>query len=167
MEENRDPRLKNVPMGKEKLSVARSCIKLEQDWHFTLADVQYAVAAVTQKYLIVTANYPGEAWLLSSHITSKMGCHSKFQQLYRTCVAKYSWRIVYAAARRLGVTKLQGISVAKERCPGLILISGEDLSPYRQASKQILSVLQRFGVAERLGMDEARPCIQYYCELIL
>ncbi|CAL8464263.1 g3798 [Coccomyxa elongata] len=71
--------------------------------------------AVTQKYLIVTANYP---------------------------------------ARRLGVTKLQGISVAKERCPGLILISGEDLSPYRQASKQILSVLQRFGVAERLGMDE-------------
>ncbi|BDA49872.1 DNA polymerase iota at N-terminal half [Coccomyxa sp. Obi] len=85
VEENRDPRLKNVPM------------------------------AVTQKYLIVTANYP---------------------------------------ARRLGVTKLQGISVAKERCPGLILISGEDLSPYRQASKQILSVLQRFGVAERLGMDE-------------
>jgi DNA polymerase iota len=58
------------------------------------------------------------------------------------------------AARRLGVTKLQGITVAKERCPGLVLINGEDLSPYRQASKQILSVLQRFGVAERLGMDE-------------
>lgn len=54
----------------------------------------------------------------------------------------------------MGVTKLQGITVAKERCPGLVLISGEDLSPYRQASKQILSVLQRFGVAERLGMDE-------------
>ncbi|KAK9904793.1 hypothetical protein WJX75_002708 [Coccomyxa subellipsoidea] len=85
VEEKRDPRLKDVPM------------------------------AVTQKYLIVTANYP---------------------------------------ARRLGVTKLQGITVAKERCPGLVLISGEDLSPYRQASKQILSVLQRFGVAERLGMDE-------------
>ncbi len=59
-----------------------------------------------------------------------------------------------SAARRLGVTKLQGITVAKERCPGLVLVSGEDLSPYRQASKQILGVLQRFGVAERLGMDE-------------
>ena len=56
------------------------------------------------------------------------------------------------------MTKLQGITEAKERCPGLILISGEDLTPYRRASKEILAVLQRFGVAERLGMDEARPC---------
>lgn len=33
-------------------------------------------------------------------------------------------------------------------------VSGEDLTPYRAASKAILSVLQRFGPAERLGMDE-------------
>ena len=59
-------------------------------------------------------------------------------------------------ARSFGVTKLQGITEAKERCPGLILISGEDLTPYRRASKEILAVLQRFGVAERLGMDEVR-----------
>ena len=58
------------------------------------------------------------------------------------------------AARRMGVTKLQGITEAQERCPGLVLINGEDLTPYRQASKRILGVLQRFGVAERLGMDE-------------
>ena len=62
-------------------------------------------------------------------------------------------------ARSFGVTKLQGITEAKERCPGLILISGEDLTPYRRASKEILAVLQRFGVAERLGMDEVKPCL--------
>ena len=63
---------------------------------------------------------------------------------------------VQYTARSFGVTKLQGITEAKERCPGLILISGEDLTPYRRASKEILAVLQRFGVAERLGMDEVR-----------
>ena len=34
--------------------------------------------------------------------------------------------------------------------------SGEDLTPYRAASKAILGVLQRFGTAERLGLDEVR-----------
>ena len=33
-------------------------------------------------------------------------------------------------------------------------MSGEDLTPYRRASKAILSVLSRFGTAERLGLDE-------------
>jgi nucleotidyltransferase/DNA polymerase involved in DNA repair len=33
-------------------------------------------------------------------------------------------------------------------------VSGEDLTPYRAASKAIAAVLQRFGPAERLGMDE-------------
>jgi DNA polymerase iota len=54
----------------------------------------------------------------------------------------------------MGVTKLQAVAAAKALCPNLVLVNGEDLSPYRQASKQILSALQRFGVAERLGMDE-------------
>ncbi len=37
-----------------------------------------------------------------------------------------------------------------------MLVNGEDLTPYRQASKRIFNVLARFGVAERLGMDEVR-----------
>ena len=49
-------------------------------------------AGVTQKYLIVTANYP---------------------------------------ARSFGVSKLMGIKDAQQRCPDLVLISGEDLTPYR------------------------------------
>eukprot|EP00873_Tetraselmis_striata_P039314 jgi/Tetstr1/459578/TSEL_004943.t1 len=70
---------------------------------------------ITQKYLVVTANYP---------------------------------------ARRRGVTKLMATSEARRKCPDLVLISGEDLTPYRHASKKIQAVLQRFGTVERLGMDE-------------
>ncbi len=33
-------------------------------------------------------------------------------------------------------------------------MSGEDLTPYRRASKAIMAVLSRFGPAERLGLDE-------------
>jgi nucleotidyltransferase/DNA polymerase involved in DNA repair len=33
-------------------------------------------------------------------------------------------------------------------------VSGEDLTPYRAASKQIMAVLQRYGTAEKLGLDE-------------
>ncbi|KAK9807873.1 hypothetical protein WJX72_011771 [[Myrmecia] bisecta] len=58
------------------------------------------------------------------------------------------------AARAVGVTKLMGITEAKQKCPDLVLVNGEDLTPYRQASKRIMAVLQRFGVAERGGMDE-------------
>ncbi|GBG75489.1 hypothetical protein CBR_g20120 [Chara braunii] len=58
-------------------------------------------------------------------------------------------------ARRLGVPKMALVDEAKRRCPDLVLINGEDLSPYRRASKRILAVLQRFGVVERLGLDEA------------
>ncbi|EFJ48908.1 hypothetical protein VOLCADRAFT_59985, partial [Volvox carteri f. nagariensis] len=57
-------------------------------------------------------------------------------------------------ARAAGVTKLMGIRDAMARCPGLVLVSGEDLGPYRQASKSIHAVLSRYGPAEKLGMDE-------------
>ena len=35
-------------------------------------------------------------------------------------------------ARRCGVTKLMGITEAQQKCPDLVLVSGEDLTPYRQ-----------------------------------
>ena len=49
---------------------------------------------------------------------------------------------------------MMGRTEALAVCPDLVLVSGEDLTPYRQASKRLLSVLRRFGTAERLGMDE-------------
>jgi nucleotidyltransferase/DNA polymerase involved in DNA repair len=35
------------------------------------------------------------------------------------------------------------------RCPNLVLFNGEDLTPYRAASKNIMAVIARFGVLER------------------
>jgi DNA polymerase iota len=59
------------------------------------------------------------------------------------------------AARARGVAKMMGLKDAVAQCPELQLVSGEDLTPYRAASKQILGVLAEFGTVERLGMDEA------------
>lgn len=71
--------------------------------------------AVTQKFLIVTCNYP---------------------------------------ARALGVSKLMSIKEAMQRCPELVTINGEDLTPYREASKRMLGVLRRYGTVQKLGLDE-------------
>lgn len=38
------------------------------------------------------------------------------------------------------------IKDAQAKCPGLVMVSGEDLTPYRAASKQILAVLSRWAV---------------------
>ena len=37
------------------------------------------------------------------------------------------------AARAAGVTKLMRIPEALAKCPALVLVSGEDLTPYREA----------------------------------
>lgn len=58
-------------------------------------------------------------------------------------------------ARQRGVPKMASIQAAKERCPDLLLFNGEDLTPYRAASKSIMAILGRFGVLERRGLDEA------------
>ena len=50
------------------------------------------LAGITQKYLVVTCNYP---------------------------------------ARAAGVGKLMSTKEARKKCPSLVLISGEDLTPYR------------------------------------
>jgi nucleotidyltransferase/DNA polymerase involved in DNA repair len=71
--------------------------------------------AVTQKFLVVTCNYP---------------------------------------ARAAGVGKLMATSEALRRCPELKLVSGEDLTPYREASDAVLEVLSRFGPTQRAGLDE-------------
>lgn len=57
-------------------------------------------------------------------------------------------------ARDRGVTKLMRTSDARKRCPEIVLVSGEDLTPYRELAKQIITVAKRFGVVEKLGMDE-------------
>jgi len=57
-------------------------------------------------------------------------------------------------ARQSRVTKLMGIKRAKALCPELVLRNGEDLTPYREYAASAESVLTRFGVVEKLGLDE-------------
>lgn len=52
-------------------------------------------------------------------------------------------------ARSLGVPKMVSIDEAKKVLPALVLVNGEDLTPYRAESKQIMAVLGRYGVVQR------------------
>ena len=57
-------------------------------------------------------------------------------------------------ARARGVGKLMTIVDALKKCPELVLVNGEDLTPYRAVSRRLLGVAARFGPTEKLGMDE-------------
>ena len=58
------------------------------------------------------------------------------------------------AARAAGVTKLMPTEAAQQRCPDLLLVSGEDLTPYREASEAVFGTLCEVGPTQRLGLDE-------------
>ncbi|XP_030324409.1 DNA polymerase iota isoform X2 [Calypte anna] len=58
-------------------------------------------------------------------------------------------------ARKLGVKKLMSVKDAKEKCPQLVLVNGEDLTPYREMSYKVTELLGEFcPLVERLGFDE-------------
>lgn len=58
-------------------------------------------------------------------------------------------------ARTYGIKKLMLLTDALRLCPDLILVKGEDLTPYRQMSNKIHSVLLTFTPnVEKLGLDE-------------
>jgi DNA polymerase iota len=60
-------------------------------------------------------------------------------------------------ARRRGLRKLQLIKEAKQICPEVVIILGEDLTKFRDVSKSLYGFLKGFTwtqKAERLGFDE-------------
>ena len=60
-------------------------------------------------------------------------------------------------ARRRGLYKLQLITEAKRVCPDAVIILGEDLTRFRNASKELYNFLNESiwsHKAERLGFDE-------------
>ncbi|BFZ53849.1 hypothetical protein PYCC9005_000880 [Savitreella phatthalungensis] len=59
-------------------------------------------------------------------------------------------------ARKRGVRKLQLLTEAKRACPDLAVVSGEDITHYRQASKEVFVLLRGLlgNRVERLGLDE-------------
>lgn len=63
-------------------------------------------------------------------------------------------------ARRRGLYKLQLVREAREKCPDVIIVLGEDLTRFRNASKDNYDFLRSFlwsDKAERLGFDEVSP----------
>ena len=60
-------------------------------------------------------------------------------------------------ARRRGLHKLQLIREAKRICPDVIIELGEDISRFRDASKELYNFIKEYswnGKIERLGFDE-------------
>ncbi|CAG5925139.1 unnamed protein product [Menidia menidia] len=58
-------------------------------------------------------------------------------------------------ARERGVNKLMSITDAKEKCPDLVLVKGEDLTHYREMSYKVTGLLMSYcPLVERLGFDE-------------
>ncbi|XP_024860853.1 DNA polymerase iota isoform X2 [Kryptolebias marmoratus] len=58
-------------------------------------------------------------------------------------------------ARERGVTKLMSVTDAKEKCPELVLVKGEDLTHYREMSYKVTELLMSYcPLVERLGFDE-------------
>lgn len=60
-------------------------------------------------------------------------------------------------ARAFGVKKLMSVGEARQLCPELVLVKGEDLTPYRQMSSRVFEHITRKYPqlnVERLGMDE-------------
>ncbi|XP_065804451.1 DNA polymerase iota [Labrus bergylta] len=58
-------------------------------------------------------------------------------------------------AREQGVTKLMSVTAAKEKCPQLVLVKGEDLTHYREISYKMTELLMSYcPLVERLGFDE-------------
>ncbi|KAH9325438.1 hypothetical protein KI387_005616 [Taxus chinensis] len=64
-------------------------------------------------------------------------------------------RILKSEGGTMTLDELDGIFVdIPNKCPDIVLINGEDLTPYRAASRGIMNVLRRFGTLERSGLDE-------------
>lgn len=62
-------------------------------------------------------------------------------------------------ARRRGLHKLQLVKDARKKCPDVIIALGEDLTRFRDASKELHSFLRSYiwsKKVERLGFDEVR-----------
>ncbi|PYH87905.1 DNA/RNA polymerase [Aspergillus ellipticus CBS 707.79] len=60
-------------------------------------------------------------------------------------------------ARRRGLRKLQLIREARQICPDVVIVLGEDLTKFRDVSKELFLYLRSFvwgGNVERLGFDE-------------
>lgn len=58
-------------------------------------------------------------------------------------------------ARSFGIKKMIPVAEAQRLCPDLVLVNGEDLTPYRHMSNEIHNIMHRYTpLVEKLGFDE-------------
>ncbi|CZS87994.1 hypothetical protein WAI453_000385 [Rhynchosporium graminicola] len=70
-------------------------------------------------------------------------------------------------ARRRGLRKLQLVTEAKTVCPEVVIVLGEELGRFRDASKMLYKFLETFtwcGKVERLGFDEVFMDVTDICD---
>lgn len=68
--------------------------------------------------------------LITIWFSVKFHLSSGIQQKYIVVTCNY-------VARQMGVTKLMSVVNAKEKCPQLVLVKGEDLTHYREMSYKV------------------------------
>ncbi|KAL9605878.1 MAG: hypothetical protein Q9179_000942 [Wetmoreana sp. 5 TL-2023] len=68
-------------------------------------------------------------------------------------------------ARRHGLYKLQRVSEARKRCPEAIIVLGEDLTRFRNASKENYNFLRRFAWSDKVFVD-VTDMVDYNLEMI-
>lgn len=73
-------------------------------------------------------------------------------------------------ARRRGLYKLQLVEEAKKKCPDVIVVLGEELTRFRNASKDNYNLLRTYiwsDKVERLGFDEVGFSLDIAATLVL
>lgn len=74
-------------------------------------------------------------------------------------------------ARKLGVKKLMSVKDAKEKCPQLVLVNGEDLTPYREMSYKVTGTKLTFFWyrTKKIQLNSVCTCtrMQYYYYVLL
>lgn len=68
--------------------------------------------------------------IIDLHCLPSLLVSSGIQQKYIIVTCNY-------VARDMGVTKLMSVTSAKEKCPQLVLVKGEDLTHYRDMSYKV------------------------------
>ncbi|XP_063151887.1 DNA polymerase iota isoform X2 [Candoia aspera] len=85
----------------------------------------------------------------------EMNCNPEFRSKPLVVRQKHLVVACNYEARNVGVQRLMNVKEAKEKCPDMVLVNGEDLTKYREISCRVTALLKTFTpLVERFGIDE-------------
>ncbi|XP_060739898.1 DNA polymerase iota [Tachysurus vachellii] len=122
----------------------------EEDSEWTTLDTGFPVGSVKDKPRVIL-HFDMDCFYAQVEMIRNPGLRSKpvgVQQKYLMVTCNY-------IAREQGVSKMMSVKEALEKCPDLVLVSGEDLNFYRETSYKVTELLMSYcPLVERLGLDE-------------